>query len=378
MADNTRIEWADATFNPWIGCTKVSPACDRCYAAVSTPARALGISWGAGERRRRTSAANWKLPLRWNAKRFMECGECGWRGECDAELIGCASCGSSGAMNHARRRVFCASLADVFDNEVPIAWRIELFDLIRATPNLDWLLLTKRIGNAERMMDEAGGWSGATKHGVRNPLPNLWIGATVANQFEADRDVPKLLHTSATVRWLSCEPLLGPINLTDICDGAAHREIPREYWTDIDDDDSPPAIGINALTGSCWQRFGDWQYYGQRLDWVIVGGESGQGARPMHPSWARGLRNQCDIDGVPFLFKQWGEWAPHQVVAGGDMGADLRAGRVRFMQGDGREPDGHFLPGDAAMERVGKRAAGRLLDGREHNEWPRTANLKEI
>jgi protein gp37 len=109
-----------------------------------------------------------------------------------------------------------------------------------------------------------------------------------------------------------------------------------------------------------------------RIDWVIVGGESGPGARPMHPDWARSLRDQCQEAGVPFLFKQFGEWAPHRTVAGGDEGGDIRRGHVRYLQGDGREPDGHFRKGDAAVARVGKKAAGRLLDGREWNGYPPT------
>lgn len=217
MADHSKIEWTDATFNPWIGCTKVSPACDHCYAAVSTPARRLGVEWGAGQPRRRTSDGNWKLPLRWNARPFWQCEACGWRGE-DGEgssrLRVCTSC--AGKLQPARRRVFCASLADVFDNEVPTAWRRDLFQLIIDTPNLDWLLLTKRIGNAERMMEDAGVFSGgrySAGDGHRHPLPNVWLGATVCNQAEADRDIPKLLATPAAVRFLSMEPLLGPVNL---------------------------------------------------------------------------------------------------------------------------------------------------------------------
>lgn len=134
MSENSKIEWCDSTMNPWLGCTKVSPACEHCYAEVSTPARALGVTWGAKQDRHRTSAANWKLPVRWNAQHedFF-------------------------AAHGRRRRVFCASLADVFDNAVPPSWRVDLLQLIADTPNLDWLLLTKRIGNAHGMLDEALG-----------------------------------------------------------------------------------------------------------------------------------------------------------------------------------------------------------------------------
>lgn len=330
MADKTGIEWTDSTFNPWIGCTKVSPACDNCY-AEATDARGIfgGSHWGAGVPRKRTSAANWRTPLQWNAKRFMECGECGWRGERDAELIGCGACGSSSSMNDARRRVFCASLADVFDNEVPEHWRWDLFKTILATPNLDWLLLTKRIGNARIMLNDAaaaatGDFVGA-KSWDRKPWPNVWLGATVCNQAEADRDVPKLLAVPARVRFLSMEPLLGPVglNYTRQRIQAQRSQLAR------------------AINGETW------------LDWVIVGGESGPKARPMSPQWARDLRDQCRAVGVPFLFKQWGEWVP---MLGQVEGVPVRDHTTTL--------DGWV------MGLAGKKAAGRQLDGVEHNGYP--------
>ena len=194
MADTT-IEWTDATFNPWIGCTKISPACDHCYASVSTPTRRFGVKWGAGEERRRTAPSNWQLPLRWNAQHDQFFAE-----------------------NGRRRRVFCASLADVFDNEVDPAWRADLFALIEATPNLDWLLLTKRIGNVSKMAPAS--WvGGPVQHGpdpanIHGGWPaNVWLGATICNQAEADRDIPKLLALPVAVRFLSMEPLLGRVDL---------------------------------------------------------------------------------------------------------------------------------------------------------------------
>ncbi|MEV8518604.1 phage Gp37/Gp68 family protein [Dyella marensis] len=328
MADGTKIEWADATFNPWIGCTKVSPACDHCYASVSTPARAQGIVWGAGQPRRRTSAANWKLPLRWNkADNYFEC-RCGHRGGWD-QFAAHPTC----PLRPARRRVFCASLADVFDNEVPASWRIELFDLIRATPHLDWLLLTKRIGNAERMIDEAGGWSGMGSNALRNPLPNVWLGATVANQAEADRDIPKLLRVPAMVRFLSIEPMLGPINFR--WTPYAHQASGESYRAYLE---RRGAVNVYEAL--------------RQIDWVIAGGESGPQARPAHPDWYRSLRDQCAAAGVPFLFKLWGEWATY----------------------DRGRTDGATLASpyslDRPLQRFGKKAAGRMLDGREHNGFP--------
>ena len=167
MGDNTKIEWADKTFNPWIGCTKVSPACDNCYAEAMMGHRYGRVNWGPGEDRARTGNANWSQPRAWNRK---------------------------AAATGARPFVFCASLADVFDNEVDEMWRYDLWRLIEATPNLVWLLLTKRIGNVLRMTDAVlGNWL---------DMRNVAIGATMANQEEYDRDRMKLLD----VRWQR-EPL---------------------------------------------------------------------------------------------------------------------------------------------------------------------------
>jgi protein gp37 len=226
--ENSKIEWTDHTFNPWMGCTQISPACDNCYAQVLMDQRYGKVKWGAGEPRERTSSTNWKKPLSWNRK----------------------------ALNSGTRPfVFCSSLADVFDNEVDPVWRSDLFALIEQTPQLVWLLLTKRIGNVEKMVET---------------LPrNVALGATMASQAEYDRDARKLRAAadkfSPLFTFGSFEPLLGPINLDP-------RTAP---------------------------------------DWVIVGGESGKGARPMELDWARSLREQCgDIDRI-FNFKQVGSPVGH-------------------------------------------------------------------
>ena len=184
MAENTKIEWATHTFNPWMGCTKVSPACDNCYAETLMDKRMGKVVWGAGQPRVRTGVKNWNLPLKWNR---------------EAERTG------------VRPRVFCASLADVFDNEVDPAWRNDLFDLIDATRNLDWLLLTKRIGNAARMLPSNTSHTDAD--GFAELYPHVWLGATVVNQEEADRDIPKLLAVPAAKRFLSIEPMLSHIDI---------------------------------------------------------------------------------------------------------------------------------------------------------------------
>lgn len=344
MSDKTNIEWCDSTWNPWEGCQKVGPGCDHCYAETRNArfGGGVAVNWGPGAPRRRTSAANWKKPLQWNAAHdqfFAEHGR--------------------------RQRVFCASLADVFDNAVDPAWRMDLFSLIAETPNLDWLLLTKRIGNAHAMLDVV---IQELSHGINNwsdaPWPNVWIGATVVNQEEADRDIPKLLNTPAVVRFLSMEPLLGPVDLT-----AAYLPCPSAM----------DGLGMDPETGAyeCCRRC---DYTGisneMGIDWVIVGGESGHGARLMHPNWGRSLRDQCQVASVPFLYKQHGEWLPvcdyysdddHARDAALDRPYKLitRNGAEWDEEFDGQPPLGTWI-----MHKVGKKAAGRLLDGREWNEFP--------
>lgn len=295
MGANSKIEWTDHTFNPWIGCTAISPACDHCYAEARMDTRLHVVKWGAGEPRKRTSEKNWREPLKWNAE---------------------------AAENGVRYRVFCASLADVFDNDVPTQWRIDLIALILATPDLDWLLLTKRIGNAAQMLETAFRAVHHQREGWADNVPrNVWIGATICNQEEAVRDIPKLLKVPAAKRFLSMEPLLGPVSFEGV-------------WVDHPN----PAMHQNML---------------EVLDWVIVGGESGHGARPMHPDWVRLLRDQCNHAGVAFHFKQWGEWAPREPYASEWMESDELCGKW-----------------DGTMYRFGKKQAGRELDGRTWDELP--------
>lgn len=350
MGENSAIEWTDHTFNPWIGCQKVGPGCDFCYAEALSRAR-LGVPWGPGAERRHTAASTWKMPLRWNRRAAAE---------------------------GRRYRVFCASLADVFDNAVPPEWRADLFALIRDTPHLDWLLVTKRIGNAEKMAEAAGGWP-----------TNVWLGATIVNQAEADRDVPKLLTIAGPLlRFLSMEPLLGPVNIEpwvapwmacqecDDGEGYGNRcssdRIPRDEqcpWkraVQIVTEHPPYDAGGMPASITCKVEV---------LDWIIVGGESGPGARPMHPDWARSLRDQCASAGVPFLFKQWGEWEASLDRERDD--PDWRADYTNDYVDDGRSKwlnlaGGCGFHGERfhVMRRVGKKAAGRLLDGVQHDGLP--------
>ncbi|HDR9026900.1 TPA: phage Gp37/Gp68 family protein [Burkholderia vietnamiensis] len=336
MSANTTIEWCDHTFNPWEGCQKVGLGCDHCYAETRNARFAGGtaVNWGPGAPRRRTSPANWRKPLAWNAAH--------------AEFF---------AVHGRRQRVFCASLADVFDNAVDPAWRADLFDLIERTPNLDWLLLTKRIGNVMSMVSEAAQYQFDLDRLEKPRLhDNVWIGATIVNQAEADRDIPKLLAVPARVRFLSMEPLLGPVDLCTI-DIDGHSEIyPLTGTTGCTDDDGNPAADMPAL------------------DWVIVGGESGVDARPMHPDWARDLRDQCADAGVPFLFKQWGEWAPGENCGGRptrtEQVADWFGGEWSFSTMTPGAHDGLTYDDEPAVYRIGKKTAGRHLDGRTHDEFP--------
>lgn len=226
MAEFSKIEWTDHTFNPWMGCTKVSAACDNCYAEDLMDTRYGKVTWGSGQPRIRTSESNWNMPRKWQRQALA---------------------------TGARPFVFCASLADVFDNEAPEEWRADLFKLIEETPNLVWLLLTKRVGNVLAMSHKA--WGGMPR--------NVAIGATMADQTEYDRDRMKLARVKEVVAPLftfgSFEPMLGPIIL---------------------DKNAP--------------------------DWIIVGGESGRNARPMSLQWARDLRRQSLELGRVFNFKQVG------------------------------------------------------------------------
>ena len=376
MAENTKIEWATHTFNPWVGCTKVSPACDHCY-AEGWAKRSGMVQWGAGAERRRTSVANWRMPEKWN--RQAEIQFSAWeRFQVDNGLSDDEMFEKHGFIKPQRPRVFCSSLADVFDNAVPTGWRIDLMNLILRTPYLDWLLLTKRIGNAEKMLDEAlstatGGMFAWRSGGGHLRFKNVWLGATISSQEEADRDIPKLLATPAAKRFLSMEPLLDAVDLTMIDDGTAYRDVPREEWGCVDDDDSPPGLWWNALTGERTIMHGgangDWSRTDASVDWVIVGGESGTHARPMHPDWVAALRDQCQSAGVAFMFKQWGEWAPAEAISD-EVNRKLAEVWIRK---DGSVIDGgevDFFGGDAVLYRAGKKDAGRLLDGRTWDGVP--------
>lgn len=272
MGENTKIEWATHTFNPWWGCTKVSEACKHCYAEAW--AKRVGQDvWGPKPDRRLMSDAHWKQPIKWNRK-ASELAE--------------------------RPRVFCASMADVFEDRDELTpHRARLFDLIEETPNLDWLLLTKRPQNVARLARWTDTWP-----------ENIWLGTTVELQKRAEELLPFLEAIPAKVRFISAEPLLGPLSIAP------------------------------------WLR--------TTIDWVITGGESGPNARPASPEWFRSLHSQCMEHEVAFHFKQWGDWAP------GDGINMIAAKKAKAARAD----DG------TKMLRVGKKVAGRRLDGFEWDQLP--------
>jgi len=352
MGENSRIEWTDHTFNPVKGCTKISPGCANCYAEAFDRRHLVEkvSHWGKGAPRLLASEAMWREPLKWNRQAAA-----------DEEAY--ALHGSPAfPIRHRRPRVFCASHADWLDEEWPVEVLARLLALIHSTPNLDWLLLTKRPGNFFARFYEIWNdnshlvnaavhyWLKAWERGEDVPS-NVWIGTTVEDQVRADERIPQLLAIPAKVRFLSCEPLLGPVSLGLV--GSSDVEFPDKFkeWTE-------------AQRGA-WFRSAARATYIARcsngIHWVICGGESGPGARPMNPQWARDLRDQCVAAEVPFFFKQWGEWSVKR-----DEDAD-------FGEFHGLDPAcwvGGCLceGGTETMYRMGKKEAGRLLDGREWNE----------
>lgn len=359
MTQKTKIEWTDFTVNFWEGCQKVGPGCDHCYAEARN-VRFHGDNWGPGKPRRYVKGGIAKL-------RKINKGACNFHAE-----------------NGHWPRVFCSSLSDIFDNAVDRDWRAEAFKELTAATNTRPQLLTKRVGNVFQMIPPA--WA------MQWPA-HVGLMITVVNQAEADRDIPKLLDLKARlgIPWvgLSMEPLLGPVDISPYMLGCFECGQECGFRSGPE---SPPEVEKCNSCGLITGHFGEFcsecghqdfsfvcpdceavahEYHPdtETLDWVIVGGESGHNARPTHPDWIRSLRDQCEATGTPFLFKQWGEWGVERPKAGGDLGRDMRKGKVRFVQLD-RAPDGHFRKGDAIMRRVGKARAGRLLDGREWNGIP--------
>lgn len=325
VADNTKIEWADATLNYVNGCSVLSPGCTNCYAMKQ--AHRFPVRQGLTVKTK--GGMVWTGEVRDNDKALQQAFA--WK---------------------RGRRIFWNAHGDLFHESVPDEWIDRLFAVCAMTRQHTHMILTKRSARMRAYFDarrEGDPWAEAADYaadlaGIEEhpwvlepgdlPLRNVWLGVSVEDQQRANERIPDLLATPAAVRFISAEPLLGPVSL-------AQEGIPTNAW-------------LTWLDG---------------LDWVIAGGESGHGARPMHPDWARILRNQCEATGVAFHFKQWGEFhpadqlqSPEQSAAHGSMGDALRTGRA-------------FSFNDQWTWKIGKKLAGRLLDGVEHNEMPAVAHV---
>lgn len=375
MSDHSKIEWTDATWNVVIGCDKVSPGCDNCYAIrtahrmQANPNPKISSAYAGTE-----SGGDWTgrvneleerldLPLRWRRP----------------------------------RRIFVNSQSDLFHDQVDDWFIAKVFAVMALAPQHTFQILTKRHGRMRsllngdlydlmvRALDNPDlDWDGSP---ITWPLPNVWLGVSVEDQKRADLRVPALLDTPAAVRFLSCEPLLGPVDLSPwLTERGRERAYPHHDTT------------CGAGQGGCFHppcRCACHRLPDVRLDWVIVGGESGPGARPMHPAWVRHLRDQCDVAAIAFHFKQWGEWAPapwgvERLPGETDEAYKARAEAICATavitnpMPDGSwalyEPDykpwsaeSGGLPREYAggsVRRVGKAAAGRELDGRTWDEFP--------
>jgi len=315
--DRSKIEWTDATWNPVTGCTKVSQGCKNCYAERQWPR----LSTGRPFTEVRCHADRLDIPLHWRVRK--------------------------------PRRVFVNSMSDLFHEDVLDDFIAAVFHRMALAPWHVYQILTKR---PQRMLN--------FMHTFSSPPQHVWLGVSVEDQATADKRIPLLLQTPAAVRFISAEPLLGPVDLGRYMSRAQYNE-----WAYAGGPDECPhgyAAGIPCPL--C-----------PHLNWIICGGESGPRARPMHPDWARSLRDQCHAAAVPFFFKQWGEYAPacaqypgtdaeHDETESHSCYGDICISNDAYIWEDGVQPSVNGRPW--LMDRVGKKKAGRLLDGVMHDEYP--------
>lgn len=395
MADNSKIEWTDASWNPirarfvqiqndgsgkerlgW-HCEKVSDGCRNCYAEGINRRLGTGLDYKPGNlfREEKRGYANGEAQLFLDETMLLR--PLKWKRP---------------------RMIFVCSMTDLFADFVPDEWIDKLFAVMALCPQHTFQVLTKRsarmremvtavsrpglperaVGAISRLLDDGTISHEQARAAYRRPftqLPNVWLGVSAERQAEADARIPDLLATPASVRFVSLEPLLGSIDLERI-----HLRVTDAKTGGLVDVANP----FNAFRGQTWTTLLSGEHAGKRfysggsiygrLDWVIVGGESQAGARPMHPDWARAIRDQCasakrpgESAGVPFFFKQWGAWAPTEKALGRDASRWAVAGGHIFTE----RPSAH--PGKLRLGRVGKKAAGRLLDGIEHNGMPAAA-----
>lgn len=329
MADKSKIEWTDASWGPVTGCEKTSAGCKFCYAERDWPrlsANPATIYFGRKFTDVRCHPERLDQPLRWQKP----------------------------------RKIFVNSMSDLFHPDVPFDFIDQVFAVMALAPRHTFQILTKRpermlqyLSMEDERRQKIAGWiKGNLKRCFPEnaylntwPLPNVWLGVSIENQEAADKRIPLLLQVPASVRWLSIEPLIGPVSLRWLAAWNGKGFKPDANETDHLD-------GLRCL------------------DWVVVGGESGHKARPMHPDWARNLRDQCKEAGVPFNFKQWGEWVPRGPES---MGYPLVEDVPRIRLTDTGE-NGQDLASSGGnhswMQRVGKKVAGRLLDGKLYDEYP--------
>lgn len=332
----TKIEWAEETWNPITGCTRISPGCDRCYIERTPPFRMAGHRFDkpgiGGTTGVQLHPDRLDQPLRWRKP----------------------------------RRAFVNSLSDLFHADVPDDYIAQAFAVMSLAQQHTFQVLTKRPARARALLSSGAFIREQGRHWITHsrrpfgtpdpgwPLPNVWLGVTAEDQHWADLRIPILLDTPAAVRWVSYEPAIGPLSL--------HRYLPT----------APGGSGsypTRHITQRYPAEFAQWKR-DIGIDWVVCGGETGPGSRPMHPQWARDVRDQCAAVGVPFFFKQWGDWAPVLPDVWENRRETDHDVRVDGYHWPLSQPHGVDDGSEVVMRRIGKKAAGRQLDGRTWDEYP--------
>jgi protein gp37 len=363
MSDTTKIEWCDHSWSPWEGCTKVSPGCINCYAEANDQRHLFEPvdHWGPGAPRRLTK--DWGKPAK--LARNAICSRCGKAWPARGMHPDC-----EGESSDFRRASVFPSICDWLDAEVPSAWLARFLKTIHDTPDLEWMLLTKRPENFRARLEAAHAeilagsgastmvnrWLGSTYPGLSfqaAPPPNVWIGTSVEDQQRADERIPALLKIQARVRFISVEPLLGPVVLNHI---------------DAEASGSAEWCQIDALTGRHTDMGRPCQDV-PKLDWVIIGGESGRGARPCNVAWVRSIVQQCHNASVPCFVKQLGA----RCVSRNDAGFEGDTPTAWPM-------DTHYSDNEEPGEYQGKPVRIKLRDrkGGDPAEWPDDLRVRQF
>lgn len=370
MADHTQIEWTDATWNIVTGCSVVSPGCTNCYAMKLAGTRLRDHPSRQGLTTDSKAGPVWNGQVRFNADWLTQ------------------------PLRWAKpRKIFVCAHGDLFHEGVAEAELDQIFAVMALCPHHVFQVLTKRPVRMRDYLSQACGRIADRIVAMRRargdrdmvvgplpniepgapwwPLPNVWLGVSVEDQARADERIPILLETPAAVRWISAEPLLGPVSLNAI---QAPRYVPEDHETDWKFSCLETGDYYFFDCGDGFNEGGDGPDRRHRIDWVVVGGESGQGSRPMHPDWARQMRDDCAAAGTPFLFKQWGDWTPGE-NAQSTLGrtvetADWFNDQWRFATLPPSSAEGMHIDDEPTCYRIGKKAAGRRLDGVQHDGYP--------